>query len=303
VNRPVDVIVPTYNNLPQLQACLRSIESQRGPSLSVIVCVDGSNDGTLEWATQARLAFPCTVAAHRDGRNHGRAAARNLALPHLRGDVTLLLDSDMRLAPDALERHLELLERRRCASVGEVVYENATSNLWARYLGTRGKNKAREGADIRPLDFNTQNTALWTDDLVSVGGFDEEMTGYGGEDTELGLRLAEVRGLNFVFNAAAHALTVEEKTAEEGLEQLRRFAATNLPRIRRLHPDGPAPFWVDRAESNRLADRLFRALLNPVSDRIVEALFPRAPWLIQRQLLNFRVIRAVFDGYLGGAGS
>lgn len=292
-----DVIVPTYDNLVELRACLDALATQRMRDFAVFVCVDGSTDGTAKYLEESEFSFPTQTLEHPDGANHGRAAARNLALPHLTSEYVLLLDSDMRLAPDALARHLELLSQRDCVSVGDVVYLNGRENLWARYLETRGKGKYHPGAEIAPLDFVTANTALRTEDLLAVGGFDETLTGYGGEDTELGLRLASMKGKRFVFNAGARALTVEDKTVEQGLAELHRYAATNLPAIRRRHPDLPAPFWIDRLESGRLRDRALRACLNRLSDRLVDLVLPVAPFAIQRQLLNYKVIRTVFSGY------
>ncbi len=297
----IDVIVPTYDNLVELKACLAALARQQTHDFKVLVCVDGSIDGTLAYLRESRFPFGLTVLQHPDRANHGRAAARNLALPHLTSEYVLLLDSDMRFAPDALAKHLEPLSQRDCVSVGDVVYLNASENLWARYIGTRGKNKSRPGAEIRPLDFVTANTAMRTEDLLAVGGFDESLTGYGGEDTELALRLVRDRRLRFVFNPAARAETVEDKTIEQGLAELRRYARTNLRAIRQRHPDPPAPFWVDRLESRRLRDRALRACLNPLTDRVVDLLLPITPFAIQRLLLNYKVVRAVFAGYAEGA--
>jgi GT2 family glycosyltransferase len=243
--------------------------------------------------------FEVAVLEHADRANHGRAAARNLALPHLRSEVVLLLDSDMRLAPEAIERHLAVLARPGVVSVGDVVYENAATNVWACYLATRGKNKYAPASRIRPLDFATGNTALRSADLLAVGGFDEGFTGYGGEDTDLGLRLAE-RGLSFVFNAEAFATTVERKTVDEGLRQLDAFARTNLRRIRWAHPSGAAPYWLDRLESRRLRDRIMRALMNPMTDAVVRVVEPVAPFALRRRLLDYRVLRTVWRGYVEG---
>jgi glycosyltransferase involved in cell wall biosynthesis len=294
----VDVIVPTYNNLAELQRCLGSI----GPLdlvERVLVCVDGSTDGTLEHLRRAAHDFELVALEHPDGRNHGRAATRNLALPYLRAPFALLLDSDMKLAPGALEGHLAVLRSRMCVSVGAVRYENALQNLWARYLMTRGADKSRPGATVRPLDFVTANSALRTEDLLAVGGFDETLSGYGGEDTELALRLHQ-RGIDFVFNANSVATTVETKSVAAGLDELRRYGASNLRTTRARHPELPAPYLVDRLESGKLPDRLFAALLNPATDAVV-SLLVRIPWFaLQRRLLNYKVLRAVWSGYREG---
>ena len=292
----LQVIIPTFNNRTELQQCLRALAFQTNASFSALVCIDGSTDGTDELFTHGDFAFPLSVLRHADGRNHGRAAARNLALPHLRTPFVLLLDSDMRLEPDAVSHHVRLLEERDCVSIGDVRYDNAGRNLWARYIGTRGKNKFAPAAEVRPLDFVTANTALRTEHLIKLAGFDETLAGYGGEDTELALRLAS-KGLPFVYNADARAVSTEEKTIEDGLAELHQFARTNLPAIRRRHPRGPAPFMVDRLESRRVRDRALRLALNPLADRLVRSLLPRVPFRVQRLLLHYLVIRTVFRGY------
>ncbi len=297
----VDIVMPTYNNCEELQAGLEALRASSYPRFRVLVCVDGSTDGTVEYLATADLPYPLQALHHTDGGNHGRSAARNLALEYLDADQVLLLDSDMRLAPESLGRHLALLEERDCVSVGDVQYLNAADNIWARYLGTRGKNKHASGSTIRPLDFVTANSAMRAEHFVALGGFDESLASYGGEDTEFAIRLA-ARGTPFIFNAEARALTIEQKTIDEGLRELRRYGQTNLRTIRSRYPDAPAPFWVDLEESRGWRGRLFRALLNPVADRIVDASFPRVPWAIQRRLLNYKVIRAVFAGYREGAG-
>lgn len=301
MTKSADIVIPTFNNRDMLRACLDALEAQDAAGFRVIVCVDGSTDGTLEELRTITRSYPLIVLEHEDCKNHGRARARNLALPHITAEHIVLLDSDMRLAPDALASHLDLLGARDCVSVGDVQYDELASSVWGRYQATRGKNKATPGSVIRPLDFNTQNVALRSEHLLAVGGFDGTLTGYGGEDTEFGLRLAAERHLPFVFNGAAVADTVERKTIEEGLSQLDLFARTNLHTIRRRHPGGPAPFWIDRLASPRLADRLLRLTLNPFIERVIRLLLPRAPFAVQRRLLDYLVIRTVFRGFAEGS--
>ena len=295
-----DVVIPTFNNVDELRVCLASLATQTLPPQKVFVCVDGSDDGTQQYLAQAQLGLDAEVIEHADGLNHGRALTRNLAIPRLQAPFVLFLDSDMVLRADALEHHIALLMDQECVSIGDVVYRESPGNLWARYQGTRGKNKKRAGEQVRALDFNTQNTALSTADLLAAGGFDSRFSTYGGEDTELGLRLARVRRLTFVFNASAVATTTETKTVSAGLAQLREFGRVNMHLIRDRHPSAPAPFWIDQFESDRFQDRLLRAAMNPLTD-MVAGLLLRIPWFpIQRRLLNYKVLRAVWTGYREG---
>jgi glycosyltransferase involved in cell wall biosynthesis len=295
----IDVVVPTYNNRSELSACLDAIGEAKGLVAKVIVCVDGSTDDTKEWLGTQMFAFPIAVREHPDGRNHGRGPARNLSLPELTSEYVLFLDSDMRLHEDAIARHLELLAERDVVSIGEVSYD-PRSSMWGRYQGTRGKNKSAPGAEVRALDFNTQNVALRSEHVLAVGGFDTTLAGYGGEDTELGLRLRGERRVPFVFNGRAVATTVEMKSVDQGMAQLDRFARTNLHAIRARHPIGAAPFWVDRLQSRRLQDRLLKMAFNPLGERLARAMLPRVPFVVQRRLLDYLVLQTVWRGCAEG---
>jgi GT2 family glycosyltransferase len=294
----IEVVIPTYNNLAELRDCLGSLATA-AVDLRAVVCVDGSTDGTQDHLRAATYPFPVHVVEHEDGQRHGRSATRNLALPSLEADNVLLLDSDMLLVGDSIERHIDLLARQRCVSVGSIRYVYARDNLWPRFLMTRGANRRRSGSTIRPLDFVTANSALRTADLLAVGGFDESFATYGGEDTQLALKLHE-RGVPFVFNEEAAATSVETKTVEEALAELKRYGATNLHTTRSRFPKGPAPYWIDRLESRRLGDRALRALQNRATDGVSDALV-RIPWFaLQRLALNYKVLRAVWSGYREG---
>ena len=296
----LDIIVPTFNNLRELQACLESIARDPHP-LRVLICVDGSTDGTLAYLDGLKFPHELKVLEHPDGRNRGRAAARNLALSSLSSAPTMLLDSDMRLATGAIDAHLAMLQDPVAISVGDVVYENAKASLWARYLGTRGKNKAGHGGTISPLYLASGNVALPSDALSKAGGFDPQLSSYGLEDTELGIRLAEL-GYRLVFNTAARASTIESKTVKQALKEMRRLGQENLPRVRRSHPHAPAPFWIDRYESPRLLDRMLRFMMNPLTDAVAAALLSVSPFWLQQRLLNYQVLRAVWRGYRDGMG-
>ena len=49
-----------------------------------------------------------------------------------------------------------------------------------------------------------------------------------------------------------------------------------------------------------MRDRIFRSLLNPLTDRVVDLALPRVPFAVQRRFLDYKVIRAVFAGYAEG---
>jgi sulfatase maturation enzyme AslB (radical SAM superfamily) len=99
----ISVVVPAYETAAYVAGCMSSVLDQLSGGLDVelIVIDDASGDDTLQVARAAAegrdevrvLSLP---------RNGGPGAARNAGLDAATGDWVLFLDSDDRLAPDAL---------------------------------------------------------------------------------------------------------------------------------------------------------------------------------------------------------
>ncbi|MEM7038867.1 MAG: glycosyltransferase family A protein, partial [Bacteroidota bacterium] len=206
------VVIPTYNNLSELQRCLQNLDAVERDDFEVLVGVDGSTDGTIEWLRQAKFHYHLVAETHPQNENRGRSATRNLTLAKLRGTYTLFLDSDMEVAPDIFDRHLELLEAGDTISIGSVWYRNIKANLWVRYTSQRGVAKYPHGAEVPSRYFITPNTALPSRYFRECEGFDEEIRHYGGEDMELGYRINRKFSPRFVYNARARVYTTQPKT-------------------------------------------------------------------------------------------
>lgn len=294
------VVIPTFNNQAELRRCLEALCRQTCADMEVLVCVDGSKDGTLEWLSTWKAPFPMKVLCHDDAANHGRAAARNLALPHLAGDFTLFLDSDMALLPDALAAHADLLRSPQSISIGTVHYLNAMNNPWARYTAERGVGKFRHGELVPYLYFITPNTAVPTSWILQMNGFDENLRTYGGEDTELGYRLHRSFRPSFIFNTRAIAETIQDKPLRVALKQLRRYGENGLTYMVRKHPEMKSVFWVYRCERRSIGDRVFEFLTARFFQEFLLFLSGTLPFFLQRHLFNYLVISVVHQGYRKG---
>lgn len=294
------LVIPTYNNLPELQRCLAALEGLVGASFEVLLGVDGSTDGTLEWLADRAFAFPLRVLRHPDGGNHGRSATRNLALPHVTGKYVLFMDSDMEAAPDLLQRHLQILARGVAVSIGTVHYRNRSRNLWVRYTSERGVAKYQDGAAVPFNYFITPNTALPAQYWVETGGFDPQIDRYGGEDMELGYRIHRQFDPRFFFNAQAIATTTQPKTLEEALPQLREYGATGLRYITAKWPELSNIYWVGRIGGKGMADRLLALLTRRFFQRVALSLLRITPFFLQKQLISYLVVAHVHEGFRTG---
>ncbi len=102
----VSVIIPVYNTGKYLGDCLDSIVNQTLGEIEIICVNDGSQDNSLDILSQyAKKDERFTIV---DQPNGGQSRARNHALSIARGEYIYFMDSDDRLALNALE---ELVER------------------------------------------------------------------------------------------------------------------------------------------------------------------------------------------------
>ncbi len=137
----------------------------------------------------------------------------------------------------------------------------------------------------------------------AVAGSTKGFQHYGGEDIEYAYRLQQLTGKAFINNRQAVAETTEGKSLPEAIAQFEAYGATNLTLMQRDHPDMPRGFHTDRIGTGRIVDRAFLSVMNPVSDSIAKTALRIAPFAVQRQLINYLVIRAVHRGYSSTTGS
>jgi glycosyltransferase involved in cell wall biosynthesis len=188
VTPDVSVVVPSHNRRDLLRLTLRSILSQRGVHLEVIVVDDGSSDGTgamVDSMDDARLRLI------RHERATGVSSARNDGVAAARGTWIAFCDDDDLWAADKLVR--------QCGAAAQV------DSLWA-YGGSVRIDTANAiiSGDPPPapevlvgrLPFanlmpgGSSNAIVRADALADVGGWDTSLINLA--DWDLWIRLARL---------------------------------------------------------------------------------------------------------------
>ena len=106
----VSIIIVSYNTRALLADCLASLPAGVGGLASETFVVDnGSQDGSPQ---MVRADFP-DVRLIRNARNVGFAAANNQALRSANGRYVLLLNSDTRVHPGAIETMVHFMDAHR----------------------------------------------------------------------------------------------------------------------------------------------------------------------------------------------
>ncbi len=180
----VSVIVPVKNGADDLARLLASLEGLVWPrdQLEVIVCDNGSTDGTVSVARAAG----CTVLRE---PLLTVAGLRNAGARVARGEVLAFVDADCRVTPRWLEAAVAQLRRTGVVAAGcyPEVPEGATwvQRMWN--LKERVKPSVHEAAWLPSM-----NLVVWRHAFESVGGFDGSLATC--EDVDLCYRLRDRGG-------------------------------------------------------------------------------------------------------------
>jgi len=173
----VSVIIPTHNKVAELGRCLEAVLGQQlDGSFEVLVCDDGSTDGTRErmetWSSsEPRLRYLRQP-------NRGPAAARNLGIRHAQAPLVAMTDDDTIPDPGWLRKLVEAVGRP-----GAVAVEGRVTP--GRPLGPAETAPVNDAGGV----YLTCNLACRRDALLEVGGFDERFPYAAFEDCDLAAKL------------------------------------------------------------------------------------------------------------------
>jgi len=233
----LSVVIPTYNRVEALRVVIPALirSDVRPDDFEIVVADSHSTDGTAGYLGEIAAVHP--HVRYVPGPYSGRAAARNAGIDAARGEIVLFTDADIIAAPDLLSRHVARHEAERSVAIVGMELQVATL---AEYAALRDRPSLRR--PLHPpgrtrlswLYFLTGNASVRRADLLHVGKFDENFTGYGHEDLELGFRL-QAAGIRIRYDAAAvnyhwHPVPYAEQKEKMAL------AGASTVRFWRKHP-------------------------------------------------------------------
>lgn len=216
------IIIPTFNRRHLLLDCLDHLIRQSiGPaSLEVIVCDDGSTDGTMEAINEQANSYPFSLTCLSQERT-GPASARNAGIRHAKGRFILFLNDDAQAAPDLLDRHLQGLEGVKGESKAVVGCFRFPEELAASPFGhilqytnaLFGYSGLQDGTACGYEHFYTCNVSL-PRILLEKEAFDPGFKAAAAEDVDLGYRLQK-HGVRIHYSAACRCLHQHRISAAE----------------------------------------------------------------------------------------
>ncbi|MEO6914166.1 MAG: glycosyltransferase [Candidatus Baltobacteraceae bacterium] len=234
----ISVVIPTYNRLDTLQHVVPTLLAQdlNAQAFEVLVCDSMSTDGTDAYL--AGISAEHSNVRHLPGPYNGRAMARNAGIAAARSEIVLFNDADILASPDLLSQHLA--HHRREAGIAVVGWEVQVKSLEdyaykREHPLARGSLHPASRKTLKWLYFLTGNASVRREDLLRIGSFDENFTGYGHEDLELGYRLHKA-GIRILYEPRAVNYHCQDIPHDDQKEKM-KLAGRSTVRFYRKHPD------------------------------------------------------------------
>ena len=227
----VDVVIPCYNASYIVKKCVNSIISQEyGNTVKIYLINDGSTDNTANILES--FANNTNVSVINHVQNKGLSAARNSGINAGNSEIICFLDSDMVVKQNWIESHvLTLSEKGIVGVIGDSkLPPNEIANLLDKYLydNKRGARQVGERKHIYFTYFLFNNTAVKRSVFEIIDLFDENITFYGGEDTDLAIRLWEAYPHGLRFSSKANSQHYHARDLNEFCKSMYQYGKTNL---------------------------------------------------------------------------
>ncbi len=304
----VSIIIPVYNDTAGVLRLLSSCEYLTYPRelLEIIIVDDGSKEPVEKILSQVTFDLPLKTL--RQEPNRGRAAACNRGAEQAKGDVLLFIDSDMEVSPDLVLNHLAGYEYRGCVATRGEYYSApfVKKNRWFKYLDNpdRGPRKwARQAEPGAALPFQfilTGNFSIKREVFEKLDGFDENITAYGGEDTEFAYRLSR-SGLGKVVYCPEAVTYHHHHGFKETLKLLYAYGRYSIPYLIERHPElaGYLPIKIlgYLGGDSTSWSPLYDLFLNPVVLFLARAGRLVFPEPVAFQLIRYILGYAALSGY------
>ncbi len=230
----VSLLVSTYNWPEALELVFRSIQLQTVKPHELLIADDGSLPDTKELiqTLEKYINIPVLHIWHED-TGFRRSAILNKAIAKSTGDYIIQTDGDCILHRDFIKDH-QRNARDNCFLFGSRVgikesyvqelFETKTAEF---HFFSKGIKKRARTIRIPELTrcyvpknelshkLRGCNVSFWKKDFIAVNGYNEDMTGWGREDSELIVRMLNKGVLGKRLKFAGIVYHIWHKTASQ----------------------------------------------------------------------------------------
>lgn len=240
----ISVVIPTLNRAAELTKTLEAYDNQTLPKdqWEIVLSDDGSSYDVANHV--APFAQRLRMRVISNSVRTGAGPARNRAIPHARGDLVLFTGDDIIPRNDFLAAHLAAYRKYddgRTGVLGHISWhpELQVSRFMDYITGDGGQqfayNAIQPGTIVPYGFFYTSNVSVPRALLERQEElFSDIFAGYGHEDVELGLRLAQ-DGMQLLYAPEAEA-THLHPMSDEAIIRRQYHVGRSLVPYAMLHP-------------------------------------------------------------------
>lgn len=241
MKKTISIIIPCLNAektiLKTINAIKASIKySNLVSDWEIIAVNDGSSD-----KTKTILSKIADVSLVDHKINKSLSCARNTGLENSKGNYVAFIDADIEVSKRWLhEMFLILTNSPSAVGVTGTLRPHPKQKLTPlnKYLFSRYRagQKTNKDSSLSYRAFVFSNTLIKKSVLMDVGFFDENLKHYGGEDTELAIRIHRLYpyGMRKSPSVSFH---LTNKKLKKHLLNIYDYGHFNFPQIIKKHPD------------------------------------------------------------------
>lgn len=205
------LITPTYNWPEALELLLMSILQQTVMPDEVIIADDGSGEDTKELIKEYQNKFPVPLIHiwHEDNKNQ-KPKIMNKGIAAAKHDYIIEIDGDIIMNKYFIEDHLSFAEKGSYLFGSRVNIQKKflselflKKNIHFNYFSKGIKKRARtiripylmnfvKKTKERSSKLRGCNMSFWKSDFISINGFNENLVGWGIDDSEMIQRLHNI---------------------------------------------------------------------------------------------------------------
>lgn len=203
------VIIPSWNNLPFLKLCIKSIRKNSSLKMQIIIHLNEGKDGSLEWVqSQPELSYSLTP------ENVGVCYALNIARTLVESDHIVYLNDDMYVCPGwdaALMQEVQRQQDKLYFISGTAIERNPQSNCSINGDYGEGIEDFMEEALLKEFDklpMQDWQGATWPPNIIHrdlwdlVGGYSTEFSPGMYSDPDFSMKLWNA-GIRYFKGVAA----------------------------------------------------------------------------------------------------
>lgn len=246
------LVTPTYNWPEALELLLLSIKNQSVLPNEVIIADDGSTEKTLQLIQKFQENFPVPLIHvwHEDLKNR-KPMIMNKAIAQAKHDYIIEVDGDIIMHKDFIKDHITFAKKGvylfgsrvniQANLLPKIFIEKITHfNFLSKGIKKRGRtlhlpffmNFAKTHT-VRSRKLRGCNMSFWKEDFIKINGFNEELVGWGIDDSEMIQRMhnINIHGIRLKHCGIAYHIyhkvqsradyeinnQIEKKTTEEKL--------------------------------------------------------------------------------------